>query len=70
MLVARDWADQLSNSSAWLFISGAVGRGKTGLAASVAQQFLAADPQRAAFVGRVSPAREELAGEHGAILGS
>ena len=68
VVVARDWVDTLGHSREWLFISGAVGRGKTGLSASVAQRFLAADPQRTAFLGRVSPVRDELAGEHGAIL--
>ena len=51
-----------------LFLWGGVGRGKTGLAVAAARRFLAVDPARTAFYGRVTTVREELAGKTGTVL--
>ncbi len=64
----RTWIDRSFPPREGLFLSGGVGRGKTGLAAATTRQFLAADPARTAFFGRVTTVREELSGETGAVL--
>jgi len=62
------WIDRPAIQPDWLVVSGGGGRGKTGLAAAAAHRFLAADPTRTAFFGRLSPVHEQLAGETGAAF--
>src|ERR1700704_3142636 len=50
----RTWIDGSFTPGKGLFVWGGVGRGKTGLAAATARQFLAVDPARTAFFGRVT----------------
>src|SRR5439155_8185079 len=64
----RTWIDGSFPPREGLFLSGGVGRGKAGLAAATTRQFLAADPARTAFFGRVTTVREGLSGETGAVL--
>ncbi len=64
----REWIDGLLASREGLFLWGGVGRGKTGLAVAATRQYLAVDPERTAFFGRVTTVREELAGETGTVL--
>ena len=64
----REWIDGPLTPREGLFLWGGVGRGKTGLAVAAARQFLALDPARTAFYGRVTTVREELAGKTGTVL--
>ncbi|GAC1314249.1 MAG: hypothetical protein NVSMB2_03400 [Chloroflexota bacterium] len=64
----RTWINPSFPPGKGLFVSGGVGRGKTGLAAATMRQFLAVDPARTAFFGRLTMVREELSGETGAVL--
>jgi hypothetical protein len=66
--MVRGWCDRTAREPGCLYVFGNVGRGKTGLAVAAARQFLETNATRTAFLGRVSPTREELAGERGTLL--
>ena len=64
----RTWIDGAFTPGKGLFVWGGVGRGKTGLAVAAAREYLAVDPERTAFFGRVTTVTRGVGGRdwHGA----
>ena len=66
--VMKRWIDNLqSPARPWMFISGDVGRGKTGLSAAIARDVVGGTG-RTALLSRGGPLLEELRGETGRFL--